>query len=67
MVEAAAEVWFKVELVHWIIENRKAKDNLLRRMSSMPSENRSPPTEFNTELKVEEARYTLRKLVTTLG
>lgn len=33
----------------------------------MPSENRSPPTEFNMELKVDEARYTLRKLVTTLG
>lgn len=33
----------------------------------MPSENRSPPTEFNMKLKVDEARYTLRKLVTTIG
>lgn len=50
-----------MELVHWIVEDRKAMDNLLRTISSMPSENRSSPT-FNAELKVEEARYTLGKI-----
>lgn len=51
-----------MELVHWIVEDRKAMDNLLRRISSMPSEKRSSPTELNAELKAEEARYTLRKI-----
>jgi hypothetical protein len=33
MEESATEVWFKVELVHWVMDDPKAKENLLRRMN----------------------------------
>ena len=29
MEESATEVWFKVELVHWVMNDTKAKENLL--------------------------------------
>lgn len=66
MVEVKAEVWFKVEFVHWIVEDRKAMDNLLRRMALL-KEDRDPPKEFSTELKTEDAKFTLRQVATKLG
>jgi hypothetical protein len=29
MEEYTTEVWFKVELVHWVMDDPKAKENLL--------------------------------------
>ncbi|VDI73157.1 Hypothetical predicted protein [Mytilus galloprovincialis] len=28
MKESSAEIWFKVEMVHWVMEDSRAKDNL---------------------------------------
>jgi hypothetical protein len=33
MEGSATEVWFKVELVHWVMDDPNAKENLLRRMN----------------------------------
>ena len=35
MEESATEVWFKVELVHWVMDDTKAKETLLRRMDGV--------------------------------
>ena len=35
MEQSATEVWFKVELVHWVMDDTKAKETLLRRMDGV--------------------------------
>ena len=53
MEESATEVWFKVELVHWVMDDTKAKENLLRWMSGVTGD-RDPPDKLGTKLKMEE-------------
>ena len=47
MEESATEVWFKVELVHWVMDETQAKGNLLRRMHGATGD-RDPPEKFGT-------------------
>ena len=44
--ESATEVWFKVEL-HQVMDDTKAKENLLRRMNG-PTGDRDTPEKFGT-------------------
>jgi hypothetical protein len=44
--ESATEVWFKVEL-HRVMDDTKAKENLLRRMNG-PTGDRDTPEKFGT-------------------
>jgi hypothetical protein len=44
--ESATEVWFKVEL-HRVMDDTKAKENLLRRMNG-PTGDRDTPEKFRT-------------------
>ncbi|CAC5404151.1 unnamed protein product [Mytilus coruscus] len=66
MKESSAEIWFKVELVHWVMENSKAKDNLLRRMG-IAKIDYDPPQTFGTELKLMESKHTLNQVTKALG
>lgn len=66
MEESATEVWFKVELVHWVMDDPKAKENLLRRMSGITGD-KEPPEKFVTELKLGESQFTLKTIVRVLG
>ena len=44
--ESATEVWFKVDL-HRVMDDTKAKENLLRRMNG-PTGDRDTPEKFGT-------------------
>ncbi|CAC5375542.1 unnamed protein product [Mytilus coruscus] len=66
MKETSAEIWFKVELVHWVMEDSKAKDNLLRRMG-IAKVDYEPPQTFGTELKLVESKQTLNQVTKALG
>ena len=66
MEESTTEVWFKVELVHWVMDDPKAKENLLRRMNRATGD-REPPEKFGTELKLGESQFTLKAIIKVLG
>jgi len=66
MEESTTEVWFKVELVHWVMDDPKAKENLLRRMNRATGD-REPPEKFGTELKLGESQFTLKTIIRVLG
>ena len=65
MEESATEVWLKVELVHWVMDYPKAKENLLRRMNRATGD-RKPPEKFGTELKLVESQFTLKTIIRVL-
>ncbi|CAG2192919.1 unnamed protein product [Mytilus edulis] len=60
MKESSAEIWFKVEMVHWVMEDSRAKDNLVRRMGIAKTDH-EPPQSFGTELKLSESKHTLNQ------
>ncbi|CAC5389235.1 unnamed protein product [Mytilus coruscus] len=64
MKETSAEIWFKVEMVHWVMEDSKA--NLLRRMGIAKIDH-DPPQTFGTELKLTESKHTLNQVTKALG
>ena len=66
MEESATEVWFKVVLVHWVMDDTKAKENLLRRTNGVTGD-RDPPEKFGTELKLKESKFTPRNIIKVLG
>lgn len=66
MEESAIEVWFKVELVHWVMDDPNAKENLLRRMNRV-TRDRNPPEKFGTEIKLGESQFTLKTIIRVLG
>ena len=66
MKESSAEIWFKVEMVHWVMEDSRAKDNLVRRMSIAKTDH-EPPQTWGTELKLSESKHTLNQVTKALG
>ena len=63
--ESATEIWLKVEL-HCVMDDTKAKENLLRWMNGV-TEDRDTPEKFGTELKLEESQFTLKTIIKVLG
>lgn len=66
MEESATEVWFKVDLVHWVMDDPNAKENLLRRMNRV-TRDMDPPEKFGTEMKLGESQFTLKTIIRVLG
>ena len=66
MGESVAECWFKVELVHWVMDDTKATENLLRRMNGV-REYRDPPEMLGTELRLGESQFTLKTILKVSG
>ncbi|CAG2220966.1 unnamed protein product [Mytilus edulis] len=66
MKESSAEIWFKVEMVHWVMEDSRAKDNLVRRMGIAKTDH-EPPQSFGTELKLSESKHALNQVTKALG
>ncbi|CAC5404171.1 unnamed protein product [Mytilus coruscus] len=66
MKESSAEIWFKVEMVHWVMEDSRAKDNLVRRMGIAKTD-QEPPQTFGSELKLSESKHTLKQVTKALG
>ncbi|CAC5415371.1 unnamed protein product [Mytilus coruscus] len=66
MKESSAEIWFKVEMVHWVIEDSRAKDNLVRRMGIAKTD-QEPPQTFGSELKLSESKHPLKQVTKALG
>ncbi|CAC5419938.1 unnamed protein product [Mytilus coruscus] len=66
MKESSAEIWFKVEMVHWVMEDSRAKDNLVRRMGIAKTD-QEPPQTFGSELKLSESKHTLNQVTKALG
>ncbi|CAC5422169.1 unnamed protein product [Mytilus coruscus] len=66
MKESSAEIWFKVEMVHWVMEDSRAKDNLVRRMGIAKTD-QEPPQTFGSELKLLESKHTLNQVTKALG
>jgi AraC-like DNA-binding protein len=66
MEGSATEVLFKVELVHWVMDDPNAKENLLRRMNRV-TRDRDPPEKFGTEIKLGESQFTLKTIIRVLG
>ena len=63
--ESATEIWLKVEL-HCVMDDTKAKENLLRWMNGV-TEDRDTPEKFGTELKLEESQFTFKTIIKVLG
>jgi len=66
MEKSATDVWFKVELDHWVMDDTKAKENLLRQMNGVTGE-RDPTEKLGTELKLGESQFTLKTIIKVLG
>jgi AraC-like DNA-binding protein len=48
------------------MDDTKAKENLLRRMSGVTGD-RDPPNKLGTKLKMEESPFTLKTIIKVLG
>lgn len=66
MKESSADIWFKVEMVHWVIQDSEANDNLVRRMRIAKIDH-GPPQTFGSELKLCESKHTLNQVTKALG
>lgn len=66
MEETSSQLWYKVEFQTWVVEDKKAMDNLLRRMAVIKDEMDTPKT-FSTTLKLKDISFTLSKITSTLG
>lgn len=65
-VEDHATVWYKVELVHWVMEDKRAMDNLMRRMvAAQKGQEQGAPKDFQVELK--DSQESIRQLAMALG